>query len=159
MQPDFLIAVPRIFEKIYAGIMAQIETQKPKQKIFALALSTAQEVQRYRRTKETIPWTLLLKYQALHQLTFAPILQAFGGRLKFAISGGAPLSPDLSEFFWNCGIPVLEGYGLTETSAAITVNTLSGHQAGTVGRPIGDVILKFAADGESYSSVIQAALD
>lgn len=148
VKPDFLIAVPRIFEKVYSGIMAQVETQKAKQKVFEMAIEAAKEVQKYRRTKQTIPWGLLLKYQALHQLAFTPVLEAFGGRLKFVISGGAPLDSELSEFFWNCGIPLLEGYGLTETSAAITVNTLSHHQVGTVGKPIGDVQLKFAADGE-----------
>ncbi|AGH96215.1 AMP-dependent synthetase/ligase [Pseudobdellovibrio exovorus] len=148
VKPDFLIAVPRIFEKVYSGIMAQVETQKAKQKIFQMAIETAKEVQKYRRTKQTIPWLLLLKYQGLHQLAFTPVLDAFGGRLKFVVSGGAPLDSELSEFFWNCGIPLLEGYGLTETSAAITVNTLNNHQVGTVGKPIGDVKIKFAEDGE-----------
>lgn len=150
VRPDFLIAVPRIFEKVYSGIMAQVETQAYKQKIFALALEAGQQMQRYRRTKESVPWTLLLKYQTLHKLAFAPIIEAFGGRMKFAVSGGAPLSAELGDFFWNCGIPVLEGYGLTETCAAITVNTLNAHQSGTVGRPIGDVQLKFAEDGEIF---------
>lgn len=148
VKPDFLIAVPRIFEKVYSGIMAEVETKSYKQKIFSLALSAAQEIQRYRRTKEVIPWPLLLKYEGLNQLAFAPIRAAFGGQLKFAVSGGAPISESLVSFFEACGIPILEGYGLTETCAAVCVNSFSHRQAGTVGRPIGDVQLKFADDGE-----------
>lgn len=148
VQPDFLIAVPRIFEKVYSGIMTEVETKPYKQKIFSLALDAAQKIQRYRRTKEVIPWTLLLKYQTLNQIAFSPIQQAFGGQLKFAISGGAPISSQLVDFFSYCGIPLLEGYGLTETCAAICVNTLSQHQTGTVGKAIGDVELKIAEDGE-----------
>ncbi|MEQ1723283.1 MAG: AMP-binding protein, partial [Pseudobdellovibrio sp.] len=148
VKPDFIIAVPRIFEKVYSGIMAQIETQKYKQKIFAHALEAAQEIQKYRITKESIPWLLLARYEALNKIAFAPIREAFGGNLKFAVSGGAPISRELVDFFGYCGLPILEGYGLTETCAAIFVNTLSQYQAGTVGHPIGDVQIKFGADGE-----------
>lgn len=148
VKPDFLIAVPRIFEKIYSGIMTQVETVKYKEKIFSLALATATTVQKYRKTKETIPWTLLVKHQALSKIAFSPIQEVFGGNLKFAISGGAPISRELVEFFTCCGLTILEGYGLTETCAAITVNTLAHNQAGTVGRPIGDVQIKLADDGE-----------
>jgi long-chain acyl-CoA synthetase len=148
VKPDFMIAVPRIFEKVYSGIMAKVETKKYTQKIFAQALEAAQEIQKYRITKESIPWLLLAKYEALNKIAFAPIQEAFGGNLKFAISGGAPISRELVNFFDYCGLPILEGYGLTETCAAISVNTISQHQAGTVGRPIGDVQIKFAADGE-----------
>lgn len=148
IKPDFIIAVPRIFEKIYAGIMSQIETVKYKQSLFNLALETSCEIQKYRKSKEIAPWTLILKNEFLSKVAFAPIQEALGGNLKMAISGGAPISPELVEFFSCCGIPILEGYGLTETCAAITVNSLSSNQLGTVGRPIGDVQIKFADDGE-----------
>ncbi|MBC7420475.1 MAG: long-chain fatty acid--CoA ligase [Bdellovibrio sp.] len=148
VKPDFLIAVPRIFEKVYSGIMAEVETNAIKQKLFSSALAAAKEVQLLRRTKQTIPWGLLLKYEALSKLVFSPIHKAFGGKLLFAVSGGAPLSPQLAEFFSSCGINILEGYGLTETCAAIAVNQPSNNQPGTVGKPIGDVQIKFAADGE-----------
>lgn len=148
VKPDFLVAVPRIFEKIYSGIMAHIETKKHIQIVFSTALDVAREVQKYRKTKEIIPWDLLLKYVALSKIAFPPVLEAFGGNLKFAISGGAPISPELVEFFACCGLPILEGYGLTETCAAVTVNSLTNMQIGTVGRPIGDVKIKFADDGE-----------
>ncbi len=148
IKPDFLIAVPRIFEKVYSEIMTEVETKSYKQKLFTLALSTARELLRYRKTKEALPWPLLVKNEALSRLAFAPIKAAFGGNLKFAISGGAPISRELIDFFGCCGLPILEGYGLTETCAAITVNSLTNNQAGTVGRPIGDVVFKFAEDGE-----------
>jgi long-chain acyl-CoA synthetase len=147
-KPDFLIAVPRIFEKVYAGIMAQVETKKLKQTIFNQAMASAVEVEKYRATKSTIPWPLLLKYEALNKLAFEPIRAAFGGRLKFAISGGAPIDSQLTQFFYNCGIPILEGYGLSETTGAITVNSLNSYLVGSVGKPIGDVQIKIAEDGE-----------
>ncbi len=148
VSPDFLIAVPRIFEKVYSGIMAQIETNALKQKLFATAIDYAKEVHLLRRTKQSIPWSLILKYEALSKIVFSPIHKAFGGKLQFAVSGGAPLSPQLADFFSSCGINILEGYGLTETFAAIAVNQPLNNQPGTVGKPIGDVKIKFAADGE-----------
>lgn len=148
VKPDFLIAVPRIFEKIYSGIMAQVETNKYKQKMFSHALNIANQIEKYRRTKEAIPWSLLLQYETLSKTAFAPIQKAFGGSLKFAVCGGAPISAELVDFFAYCRIPILEGYGLTETCAAVTVNSLSSQQSGSVGRPIGDVQIKFAPDGE-----------
>lgn len=148
IKPDFIIAVPRIFEKVYGGIMAQIETNKIKTSLFNEAQAAAAEVQKYRKSKSTIPWTLLLKYEALNRIAFAPIRSAFGGNLKFAVSGGAPLDSYLTQFFFNCGVPILEGYGLSETTGAVTINALNDYEIGTVGKPIGDVEIKFAADGE-----------
>lgn len=148
VRPHFLVAVPRIFEKVYAGILAQVETQKLKQTLFHQAMQAAVEVAEYRVTKSTIPWGLLLKYEALNRLALEPIRQAFGGRLRFAISGGAPMDSQLVQFFFNCGIPVLEGYGLSETTGAVTVNSLSQYRIGSVGQPIGEAQIKIAADGE-----------
>lgn len=148
VKPDFMIAVPRIFEKIYSGVLSQVETQPLKLKLFNQALAVAKEVQIYRKTRQAIPWPTLLQYEALNRLVFGPIKKAFGGKLLFAISGGAPLSPQLADFFACVGINVIEGYGLTETCAAITVNNLSQNRPGTVGLPIGEVEIKFAADQE-----------
>ena len=148
IKPDFLIAVPRIFEKVFAGIINKVETQAWKKKIFDHALEISKKIQYYRQTKQTPPLTLLAQYEILSRLIFGPIQKAFGGKLKFAISGGAPLSSDLRNFFSEVGIQIYEGYGLTETFAAITVNTESLYKTGTVGKPIGDVKIKFDTDGE-----------
>ncbi len=148
VQPDFMVAVPRIFEKVYAGIMASVETQPWKQKLFKKALQVATEVVEYRETKQAIPWLLLAQYETICQIAFAPIKKAFGGKLLFAVSGGAPLSMELAQFFSYCGIKVLEGYGLTETCAAIAVNTPTNFHPGTVGKPLGEAKIKFASDGE-----------
>ena len=148
VKPDFLIAVPRIFEKVYAGILAQVETQKLKQAVFNEAMATALEVDKYRQSKSTIPWLLLLKYEALNKIAFGPIREAFGGNLKFAISGGAPIDAHMTQFFHNCGVPILEGYGLSETCGAVTINPLGACFIGTVGKPLGDVEIKIADDGE-----------
>jgi long-chain acyl-CoA synthetase len=148
IQPDFLIAVPRIFEKIYSSIMTKIETQPLKQVLFNKALAVATEVQKHREQREMVPWSLLLQYETLCKVVFAPIKKAFGGKLQFAVSGGAPISTELVHFFSYCGIQVLEGYGLTETCAAIAVNTPYAFYPGTVGQPLGDVEFKFAPDQE-----------
>ncbi len=148
IQPTFLMAVPRIFEKIYSGIMTKVAVSKMKKKIFDEALAAAQKINYYRQTGQVAPLFEALKYEALSKLAFSPVKQAFGGRLRFAISGGAPLSSELEKFFSYMGIQIFEGYGLTETFAAICVNTYQHKKNGTVGKPIGDVKVKFAADGE-----------
>ena len=148
IQPTYLMAVPRIFEKIYAGIMTKVSVSKIKKKIFDEALAAAHKINYYRQTGQVAPLFEALKYEALSKLAFSPVRQAFGGRLRFAISGGAPLSSELEKFFSYMGIQIFEGYGLTETFAAICVNTYQHKKNGTVGKPIGDVKIKFASDGE-----------
>ncbi len=148
IKPDFLIAVPRIFEKIYAGILNQVETKPLKKKLFDQALEVSKKINYFRQTKQSASLALILQYEILSKVVFAPVRKAFGGKLRFAISGGAPLGIDLGSFFANMNIKVLEGYGLTETFAAVTVNTESQWQLGTVGRPIGDTVIRFDDDGE-----------
>lgn len=148
IKPTLLVAVPRVFEKIYAGILSQVETQVTKKKIFEWARETSKQVQYYRETKQSIPFHVIAQFELAQQLVFKKIRSAFGGRLRFAISGGAPLQAELGQFFLSLGIKVLEGYGLSETFAAIAVNTESQFKFGTVGKPIGDVEIKFAEDGE-----------
>lgn len=148
VRPTFIVSVPRIFEKIYAGIWAQIQTQKLKLKLFEWALSVGKEVGEYKLSGQVLPLDLLLKYELAKKLVLSKITDAFGGRLRFAITGGAPISKDIALFFHSAGVLVLEGYGLTETTAAITVNTPFNYRFGSVGRPIGEVQLKIAEDGE-----------
>lgn len=148
IKPTVLVAVPRIFEKIYFGINAQVEISRLKKGIFDQAVKIGRQSTELRTKKEAPSLFQALKAQVAHQLVFSNIRSKFGGHLRFAISGGAPLEPQIADFFSACGIPVLEGYGLTETTGPIFVNTLFEHKNGTVGKAIGDVELRFDTDGE-----------
>lgn len=148
IKPTFMVAVPRIFEKVYAAITSQMEANFIKSKLSRWALHVGQQVSECKIQKRPIPVQLFAEYQLAKKLVLDKIKLAFGGRLKFAISGGAPLARDIALFFHACDIMVMEGYGLTETTAAVCVNTLHNYQFGTVGKPIGDVQIKFAEDGE-----------
>lgn len=148
IRPTFLVAVPRIFEKIHATIWAQVQTQPLKMHLFKWAINIGQKVGEYKMSGQVLPLDLLLEYQVAKTIALDKIKEAFGGRLRFAISGGAPLSKEIALFFHSANILILEGYGLTETTAAITVNTPFNYRFGSVGRPIGEVQLRIAEDGE-----------
>lgn len=148
VRPTLLVSVPRIFEKVYAAIWAQVQTQPLKLKLFNWALDVGKKVGEYKMSGQILPLDLLVKYELARKLVLNKVTEAFGGRLRFSISGGAPISKDIALFFHSAGILVLEGYGLTETTAAITVNTPFNYRFGSVGRPIGEVQLKIAEDGE-----------
>lgn len=147
-KPTVFIAVPRVFEKFYETIHAQMETMGLRRKIFEKALKIGEEVSKYTLYQRKVPLALALEYELAEALVFKKIKNAFGGRLRFAVSGGAPLNPEISKFFHHCGILILEGYGLTETTAAICVGRPTQYIMGTVGLPVGDVQLKIAEDGE-----------
>lgn len=148
VKPTIIVAVPRVFEKIYNSILAQADISRLKNHLFKWALSVGREVSQQKLAKQPLPIELALKYQMAQRLVFKPILDRMGGRLRFAVCGGAPLSPIIAEFFHAAGLLILEGYGLTETMAAVTVNTPFDYRFGSVGKPIGDVRLKLAEDGE-----------
>lgn len=148
IRPTFIMSVPRIFEKIYGAIWAQVQTQPLKLKVFNWALDIGKKVGEYKMSGQILPLDLLLQYELARKLVLGKISDAFGGRLRFAISGGAPISKDIALFFHAAGILILEGYGLTETTAAITVNTPFNYRFGSVGRPIGEAKIKIADDGE-----------
>jgi long-chain acyl-CoA synthetase len=148
IRPTILISVPRIFEKIYSAIGAQMEASPVKKKLFTWAVGVGRKITDLKITRQVVPLELLATFQLAKKLVLNKVTDAFGGRLRFAISGGAPLSQDISSFFHAAGILILEGYGLTETTAAITVNTPFNYRFGSVGRPIGDTELKIAEDGE-----------
>ncbi len=148
VRPTFLIAVPRIFEKIYNGIRNQVDVDPTKKRIFEWSLKIGRAVGAYKMEHKRVPLTLQLKHQVASQLVFNNVHEKMGGRLRFAFSGGAPLAKEIGEFFHGVGILLLEGYGLTETTAAITANTPYSYCFGTVGKPFGDVEVQIASDGE-----------
>lgn len=150
IRPTFIIGVPRIFEKIYSGILTKVEHSRTQLKIFNWALSVGKQVSYYKTNQQPLPLALKASYRLAQKLVFYPLKEKLGGRLRFAISGGAPLNRDIAEFFHAADLLILEGYGLTETTAAITINTPEDYCFGTVGKPLADVQLKFAEDGEIY---------
>lgn len=148
IKPTIIIAVPRIFEKVYSAIHAQLGNNVLRTQIFQRALKIGQEFSQLKVDRKPIPWKLFVEYQVAQKLVLNKVKEAFGGKMRFAVSGGAPISKDVAMFFNACGIIILEGYGLTETTAAICANTPYNYHFGSVGRPIGDVQIKIAEDGE-----------
>lgn len=149
LRPTLMVSVPRIFEKVYAKITADVANQPAaKQAIFNWAVKVGRQVARHRSEQTPIPLGLALKFKVADQLVFSKIRAKLGGRLKLSACGGAPLSPDLCEFFHACGVKILEGYGLTETLGPILVNRPDHYRFGTVGLPLGDARVKIAQDGE-----------
>lgn len=148
IRPTLIIAVPRIFEKIHAGILAQADISPLRRKAFDWALDVGRKVSACKQEKKAIPLDVALQYAAARKLVFDAIQERLGGRLRFAVCGGAPLNRSIAEFFHAAGLLILEGYGLTETTAAVCVNTPFDYRFGTVGKPIGDVKIKIADDGE-----------
>jgi len=149
IRPHYICSVPRVFEKVYAGVLAKVQSGSPiKRKLFSWAVGVGREVSRLEQAGKPLPRWLALKRWLADRLVFSKLHQALGGRLRFAVSGGAALSKEVAEFFHAVGIPVLEGYGLTETCPVLTFNRLQSFKFGSVGRAIPGVELRFAADGE-----------
>jgi long-chain acyl-CoA synthetase len=149
VRPHFICSVPRVFEKVYAGVLATAEAGSPtKRKIFHWALSVGREVSRYQQRGQPVPTGLEIKRKIAHKLVFSKLHARLGGRLQWAISGGAPLARDIAEFFHAAGILLLEGYGLTETCPALTFNRPDRYKFGSVGQALPGVDVKIATDGE-----------
>ncbi|MEA2571333.1 MAG: long-chain acyl-CoA synthetase [Acidobacteriota bacterium] len=149
IRPDIFAAVPRLFEKMRAKILDTVASGSAgKQKIFKWALGIAQERLDYRVTRKPMPFGLALKSAVADKLVFRKILGRLGGRVKFILSGGAPLSAELAAFFVGAGLEILEGYGLTETSPVIALNRPDKRRLGTVGPLIPGVEVRIEADGE-----------
>ena len=149
VRPHFICSVPRVFEKVYAKILTGVQAGSPvKKRIFNWAMDVGREVSRRQRAGQPIGGALALKRKLADRLVFEKLHQALGGRLRWAVSGGAPLAPDIAEFFHAAGILILEGYGLTETCPALTFNRPSRFKFGSVGQALSGVELKIGADGE-----------
>jgi len=149
VQPHIMVSVPRLFEKIYAVVMDNVlESPALKRKIFFWAVKTGKEYGKRKLQKQSIPGLLRLKRNLADKLVFSKIIEKTGGRARFFVSGGAPLPKEIADFFYALGLVVLEGYGLTETSPVIAVNTFENMKFGTVGHPIPGIDVKIAEDGE-----------
>nr|WTB31138.1 AMP-dependent synthetase/ligase [Streptomyces sp. NBC_00830] len=155
VQPTYMAAVPRIFEKVYNGVASKARAGGgAKYKIFQWAAEVAREYAKvsqdnFRRTgTASVPFGLGAKHKVADALVFAKIREAFGGRLRACVSGSAALAPDIGYFFAGAGIHILEGYGLTESSAASFVNPGEAYRTGTVGKPLPGTEVRIADDGE-----------
>jgi long-chain acyl-CoA synthetase len=149
VRPTIMISVPRLFDKIYAKVMDNILAQPAaKRKIFFWALDVGKKHGAKRIRHLPLPKALDLQYKLAAKLVFSKIVEKTGGRVHFFVSGGAPLSGDVAEFFYAIGITILEGYGLTETSPVLTCNTFEKMKFGTVGPPVPGVEIRIAPDGE-----------
>ena len=149
VKPTIMVSVPRLFDKIYAKVIDNVLIGSAlKKKIFFWALKNGKAYGQKRLHKRPVPGYLRFKYDLAAKLVFSKIIEKTGGNIRFFVSGGAPLSKDIAEFFYAMGLVVLEGYGLTETSPVIAVNTFEDLKFGTVGKPIPGIEVKIAEDGE-----------
>jgi len=149
IKPSVVLSVPRLFEKIYARVLENAMAGSPlKRRIFFWARRTAEGWADLKLAGEPISAALGLKKAVADKLVFAKLQARTGGRIRFFVSGGAPLSPEIARFFYAAGIPILEGYGLTETSPLIAVNPLEAPRIGSVGPAVPGVEVRFAQDGE-----------
>ncbi len=147
-KPTLLVAVPRVLEKIYEKAMKSIKANEIKHSVFKWANTAANNYFNCIAQDKTPKTTTIIQYQLAKKAVFEKVYNLFGGKIRYFISGGAPLSPTIIEFLRNCNLTVLEGYGLTETVAPCFLNPLNKQVPGTVGHPMGDVQVKFAFDGE-----------
>ena len=149
IRPHFIASVPRIFEKVYDKITSGVqEAGGIKEKLFNWAIGVGMEAGKYRQAGRPLPGMLAFKHNLASKLVFTKIHAALGGRLQWAISGAAPLSKTIGEFFHACGILLLEGLGMTENTSFSNVNRYDHYKFGTVG-PVGPGIeMKLADDGE-----------
>lgn len=149
VKPTIMIAVPRIFEKIYAKVMDQVNTGNVVEKqAFKWAVSSAEKYFA-KIDKDLSPSAAeIIEFKLAYQIVFSKIYNRFGGKIRYFVSGGAPLSIPIIKFLRYANLTILEGYGLTETIAPCALNPLAKQVPGTVGRPMGDVQFSFGKDGE-----------
>ena len=149
VRPTVLAAVPRFFEKMHARVMDAVrQAPAPRRWLFRWAVGVGQQVLRCHLADQQLPTGLALRHALAERLVFGRLRARLGGRLRFFLSGGAPLAPEMSEFFNAAGVDVCEGYGLTETSPVVTTNVPGHNRPGTVGRPVAGVEVRIAEDGE-----------
>jgi long-chain acyl-CoA synthetase len=149
VHPTYLPSVPRVFEKIYTLAHGAIEAMPPEeQERVEQAIKLGVKVRDLMNRGEPVPEEMLGPFEEADEQLFKNVRAIFGGRVRQATSGAAPIAHEILEFFYACGVPVFEGYGMTETATAATSSTLENHRFGTVGRALPGVELKIAQDGE-----------
>jgi long-chain acyl-CoA synthetase len=149
VQPTYLPSVPRVFEKIYTLAHGAIQSQPPEERARAeAAVALGVKVRNLINEGQPVPEELQKPFEEADEQLFKNVRAIFGGKVRHATSGAAPIAREILEFFWACGVPVLEGYGMTETATAATTSTVENHRFGTVGRALPGVELKIAEDGE-----------
>jgi long-chain acyl-CoA synthetase len=144
VKPTYLPSVPRIFEKLYTRVTAAAPPE-----LIASATQVGLKVRELQAAGQAVPAELQAHFDAADEQLFSKVRAAFGGRLSEAVTGAAPISSDILRFFYACGVPVMEGYGMTETATVATNSTPADHKFGSVGRPLPGVEIKIAEqDGE-----------
>jgi long-chain acyl-CoA synthetase len=148
-RPTVMASVPRLYEKIFERVLESVRASSaPRRRAFEWSRRIGEEWADRTISGKRIPAGLRLQRALADRLVFAKLRARTGGRIRLFISGGAPLSPKIARFFYAAGLPIVEGYGLTETSPVMTVNTPAHLRLGTVGRAIPDVEIRIAPDGE-----------
>jgi len=143
VRPTCIPSVPRIFEKVYALFASQVPAD-----MLATAVGVGRSVRRLERAGEPVPEQLRSGFEQADAQLFAKVRAVFGGRVRVAISGAAPIAPEILEFFHAAGVPVYEGYGLSESASVGTLNTAEAIKIGTIGRPVPACEVRIAGDGE-----------
>lgn len=147
--PTIVAGVPRFFEKIYQRVMATVAASPAYQQIlYRWAMAVGKKSTAFQVAKRPLPLSLRCRRAVADRLVYRKLRRRMGGRLRFFLSGGAPLARDIAEFFYALGLPIFEGYGATETTAPASANRDGEFKFGTVGKPLPGVEIKIAADGE-----------
>jgi long-chain acyl-CoA synthetase len=149
VKPTVFPSVPRVYEKVHGAVVAKFDAETgAKRKLIDWALGVGREVSELRRAGRPVPGALAFKHRLADRLVYSKVKERLGGRLRLAISGGAPLAPEIAEFFHAIDILLVEGYGLTECTTAASTNTHEAYRFGTVGRPLPGTEVRVAEDGE-----------
>ena len=149
IRPHMMISVPRLYEKFYAAVLGKVHQEGGlKKSIFMWALSVGREVSARKQLREQVGSLLAMKFSIADKLVFEKVRARLGGRLRFFVSGGAPLAREIAEFFHAMDILILEGYGLTETPSVVSVNEERNFKFGTVGKILPGTEVRIASDGE-----------